>query len=344
VTDYVVPIRCDGCSPADHDDLLAYLESIPARVLVADGSPPAIADHHRERFAAVADHVLVDGSGLNGKVAGVHAGIARATAERVVIADDDVRYTSATLADVVGALDGADLVVPQNVFPHDMPWHGRWDTARSLLNRAFWTDFPGTLAVRRSTFEAIGGYDGDVLFENLELIRTIEAAGGTVALRPDVYVERLAPTTARFLEQRVRQAYDDFARPSRLVTSLLVLPVAAIAIRRRRWAPLVGGVLGTMAVAEVGRRRRGGAGRLPASASVLAPGWVLERAVCSWLAVGARVVIGGCPYRGRVIRRAATPRRMLRRRLRGRSRAIRRTTAWSATGRSDTVGRPLAAR
>jgi hypothetical protein len=34
--------------------------------------------------------------------------------------------------------------------------------------------------------------------------------------------------------------------------------------------------------------------------------------VCAWLAVGARVVLGGVPYRGRILRHAATPLRVLR--------------------------------
>jgi hypothetical protein len=37
--------------------------------------------------------------------------------------------------------------------------------------------------------------------------------------------------------------------------------------------------------------------------------------VCSWIALGARVFIGGVPYRGKVLRHAATPMRVLRARL-----------------------------
>src|SRR4029079_2928969 len=111
---------------------------------------------------------------------------------------------------------------PQNYFD-PLPWHARVDAARSLLNRVHSGDrelgsgdFPGTLGVRREAFVACGGYDGDVIFENLELMRTIEAAGGRVATPLDLYVRRLPPTTAHFISQRVRQAYDDFALPVRM--------------------------------------------------------------------------------------------------------------------------------
>src|SRR5205085_6247973 len=130
-------------------------------------------------------------------VAGVHTGVAAARHERVVLADDDVRYGPEQLARVAALLEAHDLVQPQNVFD-PLPWHARWDTARTLLNRALGADFPGTLGVRRSRFIAMGGYSGDVIFENLELIRTVEASGGTTLSALDLYVRRLPPTSARF--------------------------------------------------------------------------------------------------------------------------------------------------
>jgi hypothetical protein len=71
-----------------------------------------------------------------------------------------------------------------------------------------------------------------------------------------------------------------------------------------------------VALAERGRRLAGADRVVPARASLAAPAWVLERAICSWLALGARVLLGGVPYAGAVMRRAATPSRVLRRRRR----------------------------
>jgi hypothetical protein len=229
-------------------------------VIVVDGSPPEVFDQHAARFADTALHVRTDPTLAmrNGKVAGVHTGIRHARGDRVVIADDDVRHTAATLRELAGDLRWADLVIPQNVFPIDAPWHARWDTARTLLQRLVGPDAPGTLAIRRSTFLAMGGYDGDVLFENLELIRTVAAAGGTIARRPDVYVTRLPPSTQRFFEQRVRQAYDEFARPLRLGAALLVVPSVLRSLRRGRGRGAIRAAIASVALAEVGRRRDGG--------------------------------------------------------------------------------------
>ena len=46
----------------------------------------------------------------------------------------------------------------------------------------------------------------------------------------DVMINRLPPDTRRFWEQRVRQAYDEFAQPLRMACFLGILP-AAVAYR-----------------------------------------------------------------------------------------------------------------
>jgi hypothetical protein len=323
---YVLPLRWTEAGPIE--ELADYLRGIgPAveEILVVDGSHEPLFGEHAAALRGVARH-LPPGPELRfamGKVNGVITGVRECSHERVVLADDDVRYDAAALRRVAGLLDGADLVRPQNYFD-ELPWHARWDTARTLLNRAFTGDpefpvgdFPGTLAVRRSTFLAAAAYDGDVLFENLELMRTIGAAGGTVRTPLDLYVARRPPSTAHFRSQRIRQAYDDFAIPARIGFFLAVLPLAlaALAARRRPAArrSLGFAALAPVLAAEAGRRRAAGASRFPGSSSLLAPAWVVERSLCAWLAVAARLR-GGVRYGEVRLRRSATPSRVLRRR------------------------------
>lgn len=315
---YVLPLRWRTPEPVD--ELTEYLRWLAGRlheVIVVDGSPQPRFDRHHDAWAGVVSHVPPDPdlTFLYGKVNGVVTGLRHASGERVVIADDDVRYDARSLDEVAALLDDFDLVRPQNYFS-PLPWHARWDTARTLLNRATGGDFPGTLAVRRSTFWRAGGYDGDVLFENLELMRTVEAVGGSIATPLDCFVRRLPPTTTHFLSQRVRQAYDELARPARLAVWLSVVPVVATLAARRRYRTLAAAATGTVLVAEAGRRRARGATVFPATSSLLAPAWVMERAVCSWLALYQRARRGGVVYGDTVIPHAATPTRVLQRRLR----------------------------
>jgi hypothetical protein len=275
---YVLPIRWsndDGLV-----ELTTYLRALPdwVELVVVDGSPDPIFECHAAAWEPLGTHLRPDPALKTpmGKVGGVLTGIREASNEAVVIADDDVRYDEHSLARAVTLLGLADCIRPQNYFD-ELPWHARLDTARTLLNRSFGADFPGTLAVRRSSVLAAGGYDGDVIFENLELMRTIRAAGGVVLSPLDLYVARRPPSAEHFLSQRIRQAYDDFAIPARMATWLAVLPALTGALARGNRRGAAAAVAGSVALAELGRRRAGGREYFPASSSLLAPVWILER-------------------------------------------------------------------
>jgi hypothetical protein len=313
---YVLPIRWSD--DRGLDELTRYLRGLPdwVELIVVDGSPRLLFDRHADAWGSLGRHLRPDPALETpmGKVGGVLTGVREASHEAVVIADDDVRYEERSLMRAVQMLELADSVRPQNYF-HPVPWHALWDTARSLLNRSMGADFPGTLAVRRTSLLAAGGYDGDVIFENLELIRTIRAAGGTVLSPLDLYVARRPPSAKHFLSQRVRQAYDDFAIPLRMAAWLAVVPGLCASAIRRRWRAPAATAAGLVTAAEIGRRRAGGREVFPAAAPLFAPLWVLERGICSWLALRERLVHGGIPYGGGVILRAASSRARLRRRF-----------------------------
>jgi hypothetical protein len=297
--DYILPIKADG--DRDISELAGYLNGLTcsARVIVVDGSPPAAFDAHRAMLDSEVIHVrpAEDVRFRNGKVNGVVTGFRLCGSDKVVIADDDVRYEPAQLHRLELALDTAELVRPQNYF-WPLPWHARWDTARSLLNRAVaGADFPGTLALRLSPQLRAAGYDGNVLFENLELIRTVRAAGGRERLMLDLYVRRLPPSTGHFVRQRVRQAYDSFAQPGRMVLELALLPISVL-LGRRRPARLAGLMAASVGLAELGRRRARGRTVFSPGSVWFTPAWLAERSVCSWIALASRLLLGGVRYSG----------------------------------------------
>lgn len=334
---YVLPLRTAHPQP----ELAPYLHRLALavdQVVVVEGSAADVVAAHAAAWPADVLHIGVDPDLRcpNGKVGGVLTGLRRVRNEAVIIADDDVRYDVVGMQQVVALLASADLVVPQNHFVahpgRRLPWHAAWDTARSLLNRALVHDFPGTVAVRHSVLAATGGYAGDVLFENLQLIRTVRAAGGRVVQAPWIYVPRLPPTTAHFLGQRVRQAYDSFAQPARMAAELALLPAGLALARRRGRAGIAAAAVLAIGLAEFGRRRWAGSCRFPLAGSVLAPAWLAERAVCSWLAVAVRLT-GGAPYPslGR-LPRAASSERALRAALRPQRRSSHRPMVAASQG------------
>lgn len=301
---YVLPIAAQASQTRALTTYLRRLGEIMSDVIVVDGSPQEIFDAHAHAWSSWVRHLRPDCVATNGKVAGVMTGVRAARHDHLIIADDDVRYRRAEIARMLSLLDSYEVVRPQNVF-RPLPWHARWDTARSLLNRLGGGDWPGTLGVRRSMLLDAGGYSGDVLFENLELVRTMRAAGGCEAAPLDLFVVRRPPSADHFRSQRVRQAYDEWARPVRLVAQMAVLPLA-ISLGRKRPGALVAGVACAIAAAELGRRRGQGNSAFPATSALWAPAWLAERAVTTWIAFGTRLLFGGVRYRGRRLKEAAT--------------------------------------
>ncbi|MCC9177801.1 glycosyltransferase [Arthrobacter sp. zg-Y750] len=309
--EYILPLKWstdDGL-----DELCGYLAVLAAQlpVLVVDGSDVEHFASHTRAFPPTVRHCRPKHPECrNGKVDGVLTGLDLTQAANLVIADDDVRFTPAGLSRILELLEGADVVRPQNHFPLPLPWHAKWDTGRTLLNRAFGSDYPGTMAVRAGTLRRAGGYSGGVLFENLELLRTVRAAGGVEVRADDLFVARLPCSTRHFLRQRVRQAYDGLAQPVRFAAELALLPVLAWCLRRPvRLLPFGAAAV---AAAEYGRRRDGGTQVFGPTAALWAPAWVAERAVCVWLAA-ARRLCGGIPYSGTRLKTAAHSVRQLRR-------------------------------
>ena len=308
---YILPIRAADASQAT--ELADYFRQLgPLEIIVVDGSPADVFAVHSDRWAQLAVHMPPAGDipGANGKTRGVLTGLRHAGYEKVIVADDDVRYDRGALRFVLAALDAYGAVLPQNYFS-PAPWHAILDTGRTLLNRVTGGDWPGTVGVRKSFLR--DGYNADVLFENFEMVRTVEANGALVLRADDCYVLRRPPSAKRYWLQRVRQAYDEFARPRRLVAQLSILPALGVALWLRRYRLLFGAALLCVLAAECGRRKSNGARYFPATASLAAPLWVLERAICAWVAVYIRVAHGGVKYAGTRILHAATERGLGRR-------------------------------
>jgi hypothetical protein len=131
-------------------------------------------------------------------------------------------------------------------------------------------------------------------------------------------VARRPPTTDHFFSQRVRQAYDEFARPHRLIAALSILPVlSSLLVTGHWWLAAATFVGAPVLAAEAGRRQYGGGAVFPPSSALWAPAWVLERGLCAWLALGMRAIRGGVPYAGHVLTVAANSERTIARRLAG---------------------------
>jgi hypothetical protein len=278
------------------------------KVIVVDGSPPNAFARHHEMLAPFARHSGVDRrfGNRNDKVNGIHTGIEHTSGEKIILADDDVRYRPNELMEIAELLDRFEVVRPQNYLA-PRPWWAWLEAARMLINRACLRtgDYPGTCAFRRSTFRRVGAYDGDVLFDNEEMIRHLARAGAGIRYAIDFFVQKHPPSFRKWLEQRPRQAYEDF--PLRAKTAFFlslapsILTLTLIGATRSTLALLLSLGAGAIALALRGRQRGRAAQYFPIGLCFLAPLWVLERSLSSWWALYWFIRHGGYPFGDQIL-------------------------------------------
>ncbi|MBV9008614.1 MAG: glycosyltransferase family 2 protein [Verrucomicrobia bacterium] len=310
---YLLPIRRAAFDEAETRGLADYfhvLREAGCDVIVIDGSPQAVFRSHGRCWAGVCRHEAVARhfGFLNDKVNGILTGIALASTEDIILADDDIRYEPAQIQEICDRLQAHEVVRPQN-FLRPLPWWAAMEAGRMLINRAVLrtADYPGTCAFRREAACRAGYYDGDVLFDNEEMIRHFAAEGLTIDYANDLFVRKNAPPFRKWLEQRPRQAYEDF--PLRAKTAIFgsILPVALcfqLVSGRRAMAAYIAAVAMIAAGLAMRGRNKGKARKyFRAFAILCAPLWVLERATSTYWALGWRVFRGGYPFGDRVLRK-----------------------------------------
>jgi hypothetical protein len=291
-------------------DYFLLLAGAGCDLLVVDGSPSEVFAEHDREWRDRCRHVTVDPKYryLNGKVNGIHTGIDLALTGQVILADDDIRYTVDDIDVICELLDRYDMVRPQN-YLSPLPWWGRMEGARMLLNRALLrsADYPGTCALRRSTMLRLGHYDGDVLFDNEEIVRHFALHGACIFYANDRFILKRPPTLRKWWEQRPRQAYEDFVMRWKTGFFLLVIPVGSIlAISVQPASVLVYGAIlagGSILLALHGRNRGAARKFFPLYVCLHAPLWLLERSASVWWALYWRIVHGGYPFGDRLLRK-----------------------------------------
>jgi hypothetical protein len=303
---YLLPIRRVRADAAEAETFARYFRRLAGagcEVIVVDGSPPEVFAEHARAWSPFCRHVPVDPryKYLNGKVNGVHTGVDLASCESVVLADDDIRYTSDDIARACALLELHEMVRPQNYLT-PLPWWARTESARMLVNRGVLRagDYPGTCAFRRSTFRRVGHYDGDVLFDNEEIVRHFALSGADVLCATDFFVLKRPPTYNKWLEQRPRQAYEDFVMRAKTVLFASLVPAALALALLAGGAALLAFVafvsLASTLVALRGLLRDRAYRFFPAWTVLYTPPWVLERALSVYWAFYWRVRYGGYPF------------------------------------------------
>jgi hypothetical protein len=172
-----------------------------------------------------------------------------------------------------------------------------------LINRATLraADYPGTCGFRRQTFIKAGEYDGDVLFDNEELIRHFARSNARIAYENDFFILKSAPTFKKWLEQRPRQAYEDFGLRLKTILFAALLPISmAIAIVDPKWLSIF---FFSILIALAGWLRGSARKYFPFRVCFFAPLWIFERTLSTYWAFYWFVTRGGYPFGKRLLTR-----------------------------------------
>ncbi|HEX8187218.1 MAG TPA: glycosyltransferase family 2 protein [Pyrinomonadaceae bacterium] len=300
-------VRFDADEAGRFGDYFRLLAGAGCEVLVVDGSPPDVFAAHAEAWGGACVHTPVDPQYkyLNGKVNGIHTGVSLSAHERIILADDDIRYTPDDVRRMAEMLDSFEMVRPQN-YLKPLPAWARTEAARMLINRAWMAegDYPGTLGVRREAMLRLGHYDGDVLFDNEEIVRHFRAHGARIAYARDFFIMKRPPSLRKWFEQRPRQAYEDFVMRAKTAFFAALLPALALLwfISGRGWALAAGAAVACGAVIVAARGLGDGATRFfPPWLCLYAPLWVAERVASTYWAFYWRVARGGYPFGDRLL-------------------------------------------
>ncbi len=310
---FILPIRRVQVDPLEVERLSDYFQSLRlagCEVLIVDGSPKPVFEEHGQAWQGFSRHVAPDPkyTYLNGKVNGVHTGVDLASCERIILADDDIRYSAADVKRMCRLLDEFEMVRPQN-FLAPLPWWARLETARILINRGVLRagDYPGTVGFRRSAMRRVGPYDGDVLFDNEEIVRHFALNGANIKYALDFFVLKRPPTFAKWLEQRPRQAYEDFVMRAKTAAFLSVIPATlglSLLISARSGLLLLAVLSLVAAVLSCRGLMRNAAYRFfPIGSPLYAPLWILERSLSVYWAFYWRARYGGYPFGQKLLSR-----------------------------------------
>lgn len=278
-------------------------------LIVADESPTEVFDWLDARLSGLprATHFRPDGRlgrGTNGKLNNVRAAIPHCSGAFVLIVDDDYRPTPGAIARLRAVLRPGSVV--RAITSLSEPWLGdRVERGGMLMGLALARDyFCGHLAFDRS-LAGPGFPRADGLFDELAMARELVALGARDVIVMEPWFPILPSSRHKFLQQRIRYAYEHLQNVPRAALFLGVVPVLGglLLVSPAAAAAFAAAItLGTALLALVGQRRY--PSLAPPFTWLLAPVyfWFLPFAI--WPAL-ALYVTGGMPFGGTRVKRPA---------------------------------------
>jgi hypothetical protein len=293
---YLVVIERDRDVKGDLRELATYLSTLAVagcEVIVVDDSPAPVFESHRRVLRWVSRHISPRPRhhSFSGAIDVVRTAIDVSNCDKVIVAEENVRYDNAAVDSLCELLEIHEVVEPQDYFD-PLPWWIGIEAGRMLVHRGVepLPDHGATFGMRKSIVRGLRGVD--VAWSNGDdPVRHLTSQGAEVFSACDVFVRRLPPPLNDWLRDRPKQAGDDFAMPVKTAFFFALLPVAML-LAVLGGMRLAGGYAGAIALSSLVLAVRGRAGTsafFPLRACLSAPLWVLERSISVYWALLQKV-------------------------------------------------------
>jgi hypothetical protein len=292
----VVVIGGDQEPVGDLRELASYLSTLAiggSDVIVVDGSASPQFENNSRTLRWVARHIAARPRHRNftGGIDIVRAAVDVSNCEKIIVAGAKVRYDDETIASLCGLLDDHEVVEPQDYF-EPLPWWSGIEEGRMLVHRGIepLPDHGATFGLRKSSVRGLRSLE--VAWSNGDHpVRRLASQGAEVFSACHVFVRRLPPALTDWLQDRPKQAGDDFDLPVKTAFFFALLPLT-IVIAICGGMRLAGSYAGAIAFASIALaiRGRGGATTFfPIRACLYAPLWVIERSASVYWALFQRL-------------------------------------------------------
>jgi hypothetical protein len=245
--------------------------------------------------------------GANDKVNSIFAAMEHVTSEEVLLLDDDFRPSVDSIRRFRAALRNYSCIKSMVTYI-DPSFSDLINGCGIFILNLVHSErqFCGHLGFKLRDIREVGMPNPHGLFDELAFERQFKRAGKTIGFEPQIFLELVTHGTGKFLEQRVRYAYENMAYPFRFGLFLSVLPIIVLAMVLSNFYTALFFVLAltliVLVITLIGQLSFG-ADKFPRYTWLFGPVWFWFYPFTTWVALVC-YIRGGIWFGGRQVRRA----------------------------------------
>ncbi|MCC9022353.1 glycosyltransferase [Bacillus nakamurai] len=314
----IIPIKVNSIDEV-YIDFINYIVDFSSNVLtrdveiiIANGSSKnnyIFANEHLKHLKNVI-HFIPHRSirtGDNDKLNGIYSALMYTKYENILLVDDHYRVSSETLAEILKYYEKYDCFkfMPKL---HRYPHSALIDTCGMFIVNVLDSrkQYCGHLAFKKRLYSEWGFINRDSLFDEFAMEKHLRKKGSSVGFIKDIALEaKQEIPLSKFLEQRVRYAYENFATPFRFTFFATILPLLILLslIDMNYSLTLASFLTSSIIVISIVGQFIYGRHITPWYTSLYSPIWFWFYPFTTWIAI-YKYLTGGIMFGGNNIRRA----------------------------------------